>query len=271
MPVQLPTEKQKTPKEVTRSTILLYGHPKIGKSSFFAQFPDPLFICTERGVDYQEVFAVYPKDWNEILEVCAALANQHKAGTLPYKYLVIDTLDNAYTYCSDFIVAKANMKQSGQKYDDPADLGWGKGFRAVISEMLRVFNKLQTMDIGIGFIAHAKEIVADSETQSGFTRIVPKLSEGVSGALAGFVNVIMIYRVETIKMEDGKVKTVRVLRTRPSTEYIAGGRLALKDPIVCGDSPEEAFKAFKQAYEEADLGKVSAKLAVEPKQRKRSE
>ena len=137
--------------------------------------------------------------------------------------------------------------------------------------MLRVFNKLQAMDMGIGFIAHAKEIVADSETQSGFTRIVPKLSEGVSGALAGFVNVIMIYRVETVKMEDGKVKTVRVLRTRPSTEYIAGGRLALKDPIVCGDSPEEAFRAFKQAYEEADLGKVSAKLAVEPKQRKRSE
>ncbi len=58
MTVTLPTTKTKPTTDLAKQSILLYGVPKLGKSSFASQFPEAMFFECEPGLNHLEVFKV---------------------------------------------------------------------------------------------------------------------------------------------------------------------------------------------------------------------
>src|SRR3990167_8891677 len=70
--------------------ILLYGTEGIGKSTFGAHAPDPIFLAAEDGVRHLDVASFpEPKTWAEVMEAVGTLLTE----THTYKTLVVDTLD----------------------------------------------------------------------------------------------------------------------------------------------------------------------------------
>ena len=53
--------------------ILLYGKAKIGKSTIASQFPDPVFIETEPGLNHLEVNKIPCYTWESFLKIKEAL------------------------------------------------------------------------------------------------------------------------------------------------------------------------------------------------------
>jgi len=50
--------------------VVIYGSEGIGKSTFAAQFPNPLFIDTEGGTSHMDVRRIEkPANWDELLAV----------------------------------------------------------------------------------------------------------------------------------------------------------------------------------------------------------
>ncbi len=69
-----------------------------------------------------------------VLEACKLLAK----GDHNFKTLVIDTVDNAFKMCSDYVCAKHGIEYEG-------DMGHGKGWALVKNEWHRVLTRLASL------------------------------------------------------------------------------------------------------------------------------
>lgn len=74
MAVALPTERSRPTVDLSRQTLLVYGPPKIGKSTFASRFPETIFFECEPGLNQLEVFKVPTYSWEDFLGACKLVA-----------------------------------------------------------------------------------------------------------------------------------------------------------------------------------------------------
>lgn len=104
-------------KQINAQKVVLYGPEGVGKSTFAAQFPDPIFIDTEGSTDNLDVARVKPLSWTELTQnVEYFISHPDELGTL-----IIDTADWAERMCIEHILASNGWKG----IEDP---GYGKGY-----------------------------------------------------------------------------------------------------------------------------------------------
>ena len=127
----LPKTKSKPKHTLSDLTALVYGPSKIGKSTWCSKADDALFLATEPGLNALEVFQIPITCWDDLLQACAEIAE----GKHEFKTIVLDTVDNAYKMCSDYVCKKF-------KIEHESDLGYGKGYALINNEFQRVINKL---------------------------------------------------------------------------------------------------------------------------------
>lgn len=210
--MDLPTEKTRPKTDASSATTLIYGHPKIGKSTFCSKAPSSLFLATEPGLNHLEVFQLSVTSWEEMLEALGAVSR----GGHDFKTIIIDTVDNAYRYCEEFICRKLGIQH-------PSDAPYGKGSGSVNAEFTRVLVKLASMPYGLMLVSHARD--RETQTRTGpVIRTGPTLPDGARKILTGFVDVILYADVESVPDADGKATYRRVIRTKPTTHYEAGDR-----------------------------------------------
>lgn len=208
----LPTQKTPPKRSLQDLTILVYGKQKCGKSEFCAQAESTLFLATEAGLKSLEVYQVPISKWEELSEALAQISE----GKHPFKTIAIDTVDNAYRMCSEYICAK-------HKIVHESDLAYGKGYALVNNEFHRVLTKLSLLPYGLLLVSHAQEVEIEGRTGK-YHKAVPTLPETPRKIVLGMADVIVYCDVEAIKQDDGKTSFKRVLRTKPSIYYDAGDR-----------------------------------------------
>jgi len=218
--MMLPTAKTPPKPGLADLTVLVYGPTKIGKSDLCSHADNALFLSTEPGLNSLEVFQVPITSWDDLLAACAEITE----GKHPFKTVIIDTIDNAYKMCTDYICQK-------HKVQHEADLQYGKGYSLVNGEFQRVLNKLAFMPYGLFIISHSQSI--DIETRTGkYTKIVPTLPEKTRKIVLGLVDMILYCDIETGTGADGALAARRVIRTKPSRDYEAGDRTGRLPEII---------------------------------------
>ena len=208
----LPMKKSPPKQDHADLTILIYGPTKIGKSTWCSMFDGALFLATEPGLNSLDVFQVPIMTWDELLAACGEIAE----GKHPYKTIILDTVDNAYRMCSDYVCKKF-------KIEHESDLGYGKGYAIINNEFQRVLTKLAFLPYGLILVSHSQE--KEIETRTGkYTRIIPTLTEKARKIVLGMVDMILFCDIEATSDESGKTVYRRVMRTKPSLHYEAGDR-----------------------------------------------
>jgi hypothetical protein len=211
MPI-LPTAKTAPKPNLADLTVLAYGQTKIGKSTFCANAESALFLATEPGLNALDVFQLPIQSWDDLLAACAEITE----GKHAFKTVIIDTVDNAYKFCADYILKKF-------KIEHESDLGYGKGYALINNEFQRVLTKLAFQPYGLFLISHAKEI--EVETRTGkYTRTVPTLPDKARKIVLGMVDMVLYCDLEQSTGEGGEQRLRRVIRTKPSLYYEAGDR-----------------------------------------------
>lgn len=112
--------------------IVIYGPEGIGKSTFAARFPEPLFIDTEGSTKEMDVARTpAPSSWAMLKEQISYV------GAHPglCRTLVIDTVDWAEQMCVEDILARYQKKGI-------EDFGYGNGYVYVKEEFGRFLNQL---------------------------------------------------------------------------------------------------------------------------------
>ncbi len=230
----LPSAKTAPKANLADLTVLTYGQTKIGKSDFCSHAESALFLATEPGLNALDVFQVPIQGWDDLLEACAEIV----AGQHAFKTVIIDTVDNAYKFCADYILKKF-------KIEHESDLGYGKGYALINNEFQRVLTKLAFQPYGLFLISHAKEI--EVETRIGkYTRVVPTLPDKARKIVLGMVDMVLYCDLEKSTGENGEQRQRRVIRTKPSLYYEAGDRTGRLPETLDLDFPK-FFEAFNTA------------------------
>lgn len=230
----LPTAKTQPKPNLADLTVLVYGQTKIGKSTLCSNADNALFLATEPGLNALDVYQTPIQTWEDLLNACAEIGE----GKHGFKTVVIDTIDNAYKFCTDYILRKF-------KVEHESDLAYGKGYAIVNNEFQRVLTKLAFLPYGLFLISHAKEI--EVETRTGkYTRIVPTLPDKARKIVLGMVDMVLFCDLEVATGEDGAQSVRRVIRTKPSLYYEAGDRTGRLPETIDLD-----FRKFLDAFNTA--------------------
>lgn len=222
--------------------VLVYGVEGIGKTTFAAGAPDPIFICTEDGLGSLDV-AHFPlvEKTDDVMQAISTLYDSEH----PYKTVVLDSVD----WLDNAVVREIEASH------DAKDLAYGKG--SVIAadkwrDILAGFNALRN-DRGmcVILIAHTTIKRFDSPETEPYDRYQPKLQERTSSIIREWCDAVLFANYKTIvrKSEVGFNKEVargistgeRLLHTAERPAYMAKNRYALPDTIPM------TWDAFAQA------------------------
>lgn len=238
----LPTAKTAPKNSLADLTVLVYGQTKIGKTTLCSQAEGALFLATEPGLNALDVYQVPILTWDDLLNACAEISE----GNHPFKTVVIDTIDNAYKFCVDYILRKF-------KVEHESDLAYGKGYAIVNNEFQRVLTKLAFLPCGLFLISHAKEMEMDSRTGK-YTRVVPTLPDKARKIVLGMADMVLFCDLEVQTGGDGEPRVRRVIRTKPSLYYEAGDRTGRLPETLDLD-----FPSFLEAFNAATAAKSATK------------
>ena len=241
--------KERTPKirDISNTTMLIYGPPKIGKSTFASKFPDALFLPTEPGLNHLEVFQA-PADgtgigsWSQLLEILAEVSSAINGGEFPFKTIVMDTIDAAYSMCVDHVCAEL-------KINSPGDLAHGRAWGIINNEIKRVLTKLAKLPVGLILTSHAEE---KELTERGVKR--NKTVPTTTGSCRKLVNALvdMILLVDNVYIYDDAGQVTgekRVIKTKGNASFDAGDRTG-KLPEQIDLDFDEFYSAYLAATEE---------------------
>ena len=210
---------------------VLYGPEGIGKSTFAAQFPDPVFIDTEGSTKAMDIQRFDPPGkWEDIFEDLNFVINNPDC----CKTLVIDTADWTEMLCIKYTCDKGGV--SGIE-----DFGYGKGYTYVqenFKKLLDELNKIIELNINVVITAHAKMRKFEQPDEMGaYDRWEMKLSRQVAPMIKEWADMVLFANYKTFVIEDDKTKSKkaqggkRVMYTTHNPCWDAKNRYGLKDCI----------------------------------------
>ena len=92
--MELPKAKVKASRKSPKNMII-YGPPKIGKTTMLSQLDNCLIIDLEDGSDMVDALKIKVNNLEELTEVGKQIVNNKR----PYKYVAIDTISKLEEWC----------------------------------------------------------------------------------------------------------------------------------------------------------------------------
>lgn len=188
-----------------KKKVVLYGPEGIGKSSFAAQFPKPIFIDTEGSTIEMDVDRLQkPTSWTMLNQQIDWVKTQ----VGQFETLVIDTIDWAEMLCIESVCSTHGKKGI-------EDFGYGNGYVYVKEEFGRFLNKLSdVIESGLNVVltAHSQIVKFEQPDEMGaYDRYQLKLGKKTSSQTAPLVKewadmvLFMNYKIMSVATDkDGK-------------------------------------------------------------------
>lgn len=222
--------------------IILYGMEGIGKSTFAANFPAPIFIQTEDGLGMIDC-AKFPlaKSFDEVFQELVALETE----TNEFKTIVIDSLDWLERLIWDKVALDSKVNNIEQ-------IGFGKGYTMALTFWRIVLDHLESLHKQgkiILLLAHAvAEDYSDPEVSS-LKRFTPRLHKTARSLVAEYVDVILL-ATRSFGAAKGDQNNPRIVRTEASPYQVAKSRFAI--PAELPLDADAVLYSIKQAQNEAN-------------------
>lgn len=222
--------------------IILYGMEGIGKSTFAANFPSPIFIQTEDGLGMIDC-AKFPlaKSFDEVFQELVALETEPNE----FKTIVIDSLDWLERLIWDKVAQDSKVNNIEQ-------IGFGKGYTMALTFWRIVLDHLEALHKQgkiILLLAHAiAEDYSDPEVNS-LKRFTPRLHKTARSLVAEYVDVILL-ATRAFGAAKGDQNNPRIVRTEASPYQVAKSRFSI--PAELPLDADAVLYSIKQAQNEAN-------------------
>ena len=213
--------------------ICIYGTHGIGKSTIASQFPEPIFISTEDGIDGLDVTS-FPKAThvNDVVESIKTLIKEEHE----FKTVVVDTVD---------WLVEPLVVEDVENTHDAKDLAYGKGQMLVAESFREILQGLDALrrkrNMNVVLLAHANIVKFESPMTEPYDRYTPKLPNRCNALLQEWVDVLgfAAFKVIIKKADAGFNKEVtrgvttgeRLLHLVENPAYLAKNRYACPDNI----------------------------------------
>lgn len=235
--------------------LMVYGPQKIGKSTFAASAPNPIFIQIEDGLDGltdpetgRPIEIPHFPQAKSLADVKAAvkalLTEEHN-----FQTLALDSLD----WLEPLIEQQACADNNWASIETP---GYGKGYKEALTHWRAFFDAMNALrdqrGMAVILIAHSEVKRYDNPMTASYDRHQPKLYKGAGALVQEWADVIGFANWETAVIEEkttfnatqkkakGSGRRLLYLEDRPA--FMAGSRFRLP--------PEVPFNwgSFVQAF-----------------------
>lgn len=233
--------------------ILLYGPEKVGKTTFGAGLPKPLFICGESGTDQLDVHRIKPANWVELKSILRELStSEHE-----YETVNLDTIDWLEQLQLDYL-----RKTSGIQNIRQIDGGYGAYKSRLKQEWLILFDIIDKLreKMNVCFLAHTHtKRFSDPVNSCEYDKYELKMEfVEVSAVFKEYVDAILFANFETTaRKEKSTNKTrafgdnTRVLYAERTHAFDAGNRYGM--PAEIEFSANSVLKYVHRSDEDACL------------------
>lgn len=221
--------------------LLVYGTPGIGKSTFAAQAPKPIFIPTEDGLDEIECDRFdLAENYKQIIQALQLLLREEH----DYQTVVIDSLDWA-----EKLIWEELCREYGVSSIEKVDGGYARGYTHALSYWTQILTLLQQLreeqGLLIILVAHSKiERFEDPET-AAYDRYAPRLHKHAASLWIEWCDAVLFAtRKMRIQAEDagfGKSRAIaqpvgksggeRILRCVGGPACVAKNRYRLPEEL----------------------------------------
>lgn len=242
--------------------IVIHGTDGVGKSTFAADAPAPIFLGAEDGTGHLDVARFpAPECWQDVLDAVKTLTLEAH----DYKTLAVDSLDWVEPHIWQTVCDAA-----GVDHLEEVGGGYGKGPAAAL-DLWRVFlSALERLQAAKGMhvvlIAHTQIKPFKNPEGDDWERYILKLHPGAAGLCREWVKGVYFANYETFAVKDKKKRIrgvstgARLIYTQRTAAYDAKDRYGLPEsiPLSWADF-DAAAKAASPADPKALASEITRK------------
>ena len=244
------------------SRVVLHGVEGIGKTSFAARTPKPLFLMArgetglETLIDAKQLGDVphLPEimDWADVLAALDFVLNEKH----DFKTLALDTLNGFERLCHEHVC----KTQYGNKWGKDGFGSYAQGYETSLAEWRMFLGKLDEIravrKMSIVCLAHTKVTPYKNPEGADYDRFSPDLHHKTWSLTHKWADIVMFANYYTVvddsgtrpKGAGGRERTMYTCRT---AAYDAKNRHGLPEEIDMGTNGEAAWGNFVNALKEA--------------------
>lgn len=239
--------------------ILLYGPPKIGKSTLAQYLEGVYFLPTEPGYKWLRARKSYINNWATFRAFVQKMEkSKKKCATV--KIWCVDTVDNLSKFCMQYTCGREGISH-------PTDMEWGKGWEAFRDEFTHWIFRLCALSPGAIFISHEKEREVVSRSMK-ITKVSPALPGSTYTVINNLADIILNMAWAGKKTKKGTIAK-RCLYTKPTEVRDAGDRTGVLPDKIFFKTEEEAVKLIINHFNEGTGQTNSRKRKKKVKRKKK--
>jgi len=211
--------------------VCIYGVESVGKTTFAAKAPKPIFLDVEGGTHHLDAARVEIDSFDALQGAVSELA----AGGHDFGTAVIDSADWTEKLLIEHLLGETKKKSI-------EDYGYGKGWVQVAERFARLLtscDKLIDRGINVFFIAHSHvKRVEPPDQMAAYDRYELKLSKQCSPLLKEWADELWFaqFKTKLVESESGRMKgkggKERILYTTHSAAYDAKTRSGLPEELA---------------------------------------
>ena len=215
--------------------IMIYGPEGVGKSTFAASAPKPIFVQTEDGLSAISTskFPLCERYEDVVAQLTALRDGEHEFATV-----CVDSLDWLERLIWDRVCADYGVKSI-----EKADGGYGKGYVHAISywrEIVKLLNQIRAARaMAVILVAHAKVERFEDPEHPAYDRYQPRLHKTANSLVCEWADAVLFAsRRMRVDSTTGKAAPVgadggeRILRTNGSPACNAKNRYSLPSEMA---------------------------------------
>lgn len=241
----LELEPHKISTDLSSYTTLIYGTPKVGKSTFMHKLfgKDALFAAFEKG--YLALNGVYAADIPNWTYFTKEFISQLKDPRVKerYKVIVIDTVDLMYDAAHEFVLMREGVGLIG-------DIPHGAGYKMVDDLFKSALLEIIRLGYSIAFISHHVE---EAVKGADYKKYKPSLNKRGALIVNKLVDTIGFAYLNT----DENGNETRTLYLRESLQFQAGTRFSHMLPAIPLDAEIFRTEMIKAIEKEGELDPTS--------------
>jgi len=240
--------------------MVLVGEHGVGKSTFGAQAPKPIFIATEDGtsnmggIDLVEVDGMVPGDpcvrtWPVFLDCLqAVLTMEHD-----YKTLVVDTMNGAASLLAHNVCqTRYGGRWAAVKGGGEAFMSYGQGWKTCAEEIKQALRLIERINAERGMLVilttHVGHHNIKNPRLGDYQRIEGDIEKPIWSTISNWADLVVLvdYEITVIEKERKAYSTnVRIMRCGGSVAEDTKCRAGFEIPSVMPFSFDRFYAALK--------------------------
>ena len=121
-----------------------------------AQDDKSFFIEAEAGLNFETVYKLPARCWNDLREIYASLKQAESKGEFPYSVVVVDTIDKVVEYAEEEIISRARefYTKIADQINTIGDIPNGGGWSKTRGLVMNFIDKVEQLPCAMVLISH---------------------------------------------------------------------------------------------------------------------